>query len=233
MRIAIIDDEMIWRDSIKKAVLDIFNEEMVDIDIYKNGRDYLDSKVCYEITLVDIEMPEIDGFETIKRAREYNEDGVFIILTTHLEMSRKGYLVNAFRYVDKVHLKSELTEAIKSAEVLLGRNERIQVNVIGDGPRELVLKDIVYIATEKHYILVYTKNGLIRCNNTMAEMEGVLKEEWFFRCHNAFIVNLDEIVNIKDTIIYMSNGDDLDVSKRKYRKFKKLYIDRQYSCSNA
>ena len=233
MKIAIIDDEELWRELINKTIVDIVKDEMLSIDIFKDGMDYLKSKENYEITLVDIEMPGVDGFETIRRARVYNNEGIFIILTTHLEMSRNGYKYNVFRFVDKCKMKSELREAILSAEVLLGRNAKISVNVIGDGQRELVLKDIIYMATERHYILIYTKHGVIRCNNNMKEMERVLKENWFFRCHNAFIVNLDEITDVKETVIYMSNGDNLDVSKRKYSKFKKLYIDRQYLRSNA
>ena len=44
-----------------------------------------------------------------------------MILTTHTEMSRRGYLVNAFRYLDKVNLKEELKEAFYSAKKIAGK----------------------------------------------------------------------------------------------------------------
>lgn len=233
MKIAIIDDEIYWRQSAEQIVREYFTEKNVEIDIFESGEQYLKNQVVYDISFVDIEMPGTDGFETIRKARQYNDEGIFIILTTHTEMSRKGYIVNAFRYIDKTNLEEEIKEAIQSAELLLGRNEKISVNVIGNGIRKLVLKDITYIETEKHYIVVHTTNGSIRCNNNMTEMEEILNQEWFFRCHHAYIVNLDEIFKIDGYVIFLNDGNKIEVSQRKMSGFRKAYLNRQYKCGNA
>lgn len=232
MRISIVDDDIRWRDRVKAQILQYDKNADIEIDMFESGEKYLASKKHYDISFVDIEMPGIDGFETISRARATKEDGIYVILTTHAEMSRKGYCVNAFRYIDKVHLE-EMKEAIGSAIIILGRNDKITVNVIADGPREIVLKNIIYIETEKHYVLIHTKQGTIKCSNSMRELEDMLHGKWFCRCHNVFIVNLDEISRIEDRIAYLSNGDDIDISHRKMSEFKKLYINRQYECANA
>lgn len=233
MKIAIIDDETFWRECAENIVRQYYGDVKIDIDVFESGAKYLETREFYDITLVDIEMPVIDGFETISKAREYNREGLFIILTTHIELSRRGYFVNAFRYVDKTNIKAEINEAIKSAEILFGRNEKVYVNVIGEGQRELVLKNILYIETEKHYRLVHTTNGIVRCSNSMEDIEDILGGKWFFRCHNAYIVNLDEITKIEDTMIYMSNGNNIDVSVRKLPSFRKAYVNRQFECANA
>lgn len=232
MRISIVDDDINWRERIKAQILQYDKNKEMEIDMFPSGEKYLASKQRYDISFIDIEMSGIDGFETITRARASGEDGIYVILTTHAEMSRKGYYVNAFRYIDKVHLE-ELNEAIDSAIIVLGRNEKISVNVIGDGPRQLVLKNIIYIETEKHYVLIHTKQGTIKCSDKMRELEDMLQGKWFCRCHNVFIVNLDEISRIEDRIAYLSNGADIDISHRKMSEFKKLYINRQYECANA
>ena len=230
MRISIVDDDVHWIERIKKEVLECEVDEAVEIDTYSSGEQYLASGKEYDISFVDIEMPGIDGFETITKAMENNDDGIYVILTTHTEMSRKGYLVNAFRYIDKAHLE-EIDEAINAAITVLGRNEIIEVNVIGDGPRKVVLKNIIYIETEKHYILIHTKQGTIRCSDNMCDLEERLNKKWFCRCHNVFIVNLDEINRIEDRIVYLSNGADIDISHRKMKQFRKLYCDRQFKCA--
>lgn len=232
MRIAIVDDDINWRHCVKEEILKYDTYKEMEIDLFASGTQYLESKRHYDISFVDIEMPGVDGFETISKARTNDNDGIYVILTTHTEMSRKGYLVNAFRYIDKAHL-DELKEAIDSAGAVLGRNEKILVNIIGDGPREIVLKNIIYIETEKHYILIHTKQGTLKSSNNMRDIEEMLQDKWFCRCHNVFIVNLDEISHIEGRIAYLSNGDDIDVSHRKMSQFKKLYISRQYDCANA
>ena len=232
MRISIVDDDKKWLDRIEKEIVKLYADSDFKIDTFVCGEDYLASDEKYDISFIDIEMPGIDGFDTISKAQASGKEGLYIILTTHAEMSRKGYRVNAFRYIDKVHLE-ELQEAIDSAIIVLGRNEKIKVNTIGTGEREIVLKNIIYIETEKHYVKVHTKQDIIKCSNTMKELEDMLQDKWFCRCHNVFIVNLDEITRIEDRVAYLSNGDDIDISHRKMSEFKKLYIDRQYECANA
>ena len=233
MKLAIIDDELCWREAAESYLRQYYSDVNFEIDIFDSGEKYLKTRKIYDISFVDIEMSGLDGFETIERAQLYNNDGIFVILTTHTEMSRKGYLVNAFRYIDKLNLEAEIDEALKSAELLLGRNNKISVNVIGGGQRELVLKDILYVETEKHYIVIHTKKDKIRCSNMISDMERKLDGTWFYRCHNTYIVNLDEIVRINQSFLHMSDGNILEVSARKESGFKKAYLNRQFECGNA
>lgn len=232
MKIAIVDDDINWRERIRDEIVRCDVDKEIEMDFFPNGVAYLESKMRYDISFVDIEMPGMDGFETITRAKEKDEDGIFVILTTHTEMSRKGYRVNAFRYIDKLQ-PEEIKEAIDSAKTVLGRNEKIEVNVIGDRTRKITLKNIIFVETYKHYIIVHTKQGTLNCSNTMHEIEKLLPDNWFFRCHNSFIVNLDEIVRMDERIAYLSDGSNIDISHRKMNEFKKLYFSRQFECANA
>lgn len=232
MRIAIVDDDVNWRERVRDEIVRYDINDEMEIELFASGDKYLQSEKLYDISFIDIEMPGTDGFDTITKARAANPDGIYAILTTHLEMSRRGYFVNAFRYIDKAHLE-EMQEAIDSAKVVLGRNEKIEVNVIGEGTRKITLKNIIYIETEKHYILIHTRQRTLKCSNRLKDIETMLQDKWFCRCHNVYIVNLDEIVSIEDKIAYLSNGDDIDISHRKLNQFKKLYINRQYECANA
>lgn len=231
MKIAIVDDELKWRADVRMALVHLDKNKEMEIDLYSNGRSFLASKKKYDITLVDIEMPGIDGFETIGRAQRINSDGIYIILTTHVEMSRKGYCVNAFRYIDKMKLE-ELKEALSAAKVLLGRNKKIQINVINRGQQDITLKNIIYIETEKHYVVIHTKQGNFKCKDMLKDIESVLPDNCFSRCHNVYIVNLDEISRIDKRIVYLTNGDNIDISYRRLSQFKKLYLNRQLECAN-
>lgn len=131
MNIAIVDDETHWRNIVKAEVEKIYNSKEICIDIFRDGITYLKSEKKYEVSFIDIEMPDMDGFQVIECAKEANNDGIYIILTTHTEMSRKGYLVNAFRYIDKSNMSKEIVEAINAAEVLLRRNDNIEINIVG------------------------------------------------------------------------------------------------------
>ena len=201
--------------------------------MYESGKTYLQAKRQYDITFVDIEMPDMDGFQVIERAKEVNNAGVYIILTTHTEMSRKGYLVNAFRYLDKANMSEEIIEAVNAANVLFRRNEKIEINIVGEGIQKIRLKDIYYVEAERHCTLFHTKIGNKKSNMTLSEIESSICKEWFYRCHKSFIVNLDEIMKCDGKIIYMKNGEDLDIAKRKLAEFNRIYLKRMYECANG
>ncbi len=233
MKIAIIDDDIFWREKIKKTLHRILPEDTLDLYIFETGIEYLKSNIFYDITLVDIEMPIIDGFDTIYKAREKKLSSVFIILTTHTELSRKGYLVDAFRYIDKSNIELELKEAIESTCSLLRYNKKITVNIINEGIIKIALKDIIFIETAKPNILIHTNSKDILCSNTMTEINDMLDDKLFFQSHKSFIINLDEIEYLEGRILHMSNGMSADVAKGKFPKFKQLYINRIYERANA
>lgn len=230
MKIAIVDDELHWHDKIETILCQYDN---VEIDNYSNGEEFLHNTKNYDIVFMDIEMPSMDGFDTIKKAREINLQSIYIIMTTHSEMSRKGYLVNAFRYIDKQKMKDEIPEAINSANIILDNNKRISVNVIGKGLLEINLSNILYIETEKHRVLVHTNNDVVRCGDRMIELENKLLEDNFYRCHNAYIVNLDAVNKIEKTYAILKNGDKVEISRRKYQEFGNRYLERRFYCANA
>lgn len=231
MKIAIVDDDAYWREKIEREIVRYVGNVKRQIDVYESGEQYVESQMRYDISFVDIEMSGMDGFDTILKAKEYQPDGLFVILTTHVEMSRKGYLVNAFRYIDKTELH-ELEETIRSAKVVLERNRKIDINVIGDGPRRIALKNIIYIETEKHYVVIHTHQESIKCKNKMQDIESMLPENSFSRCHNAYIVNLDKIKSIDDSRAYLINGDNIEISQRKIWQVRKAYFNRHYECAN-
>ena len=233
MNIAIVDDEVHWRNLVKSEVEKLYDSKDVCIDIFENGKTYLMSKKQYAISFIDIEMPYMDGFQVIECAKEINNEGLYIILTTHTEMSRKGYMVNAFRYIDKATMADEIIEASKAADILLKRNENIEINIVGEGNQVIRLKDIFYIEADKHCTLFHTRYGNKKSNSTMSEIEKNICKRWFYRCHKSFIVNLDEISKYDGKIIYMKNGDDLDIARRKQSDFNKIYLNRKYECANC
>ena len=234
MKIAVVDDMQLYRDKAKDCIMKYYdNSTEIDIDCYESGIDYLDSEITYDISFIDIEMKGLDGFETIKRARIKNPEGVYMILTTHTEMCDRGYLVNAYRYINKEKMEDMIHEGLSSAETLLERNKKIKINIIGEGVYNISLKDIVYVEGSNYTVSIHMKQGIKRCNCSLKEFQQRLCDKWFFRCHKSFIVNLDEVDTYKDLIVYMKDGSNLDISQRKLWEFKRVYLKRIYDCGSA
>ncbi len=233
MKVAVVDDEKIWREEVLQRLEPYFSDMQVTIDVFSSGNELLEKEDYYEVLFLDIEMPEMDGFETASRYREIYPDALIIILTTHTEMSRKGYLINAFRYLDKTLLDEELEEAINSAKRCLGRNRTILIRVINQGEMQVALKDIMYIETAKRNVLLHTRDNTYRCSEAIGEVEKLLDEEMFFRCHKSFIVNLDAIKSFDRIYVYLMNQSKIFVSARKYSELKMRYLENKIMCANS
>lgn len=130
MKIAIVDDDKEWRQNALRVTKQYFEEGDIVVKCFSSGEALLEKNEKYEIVILDIEMPGRDGFQTACEYKVSYPDVIIIMLTTHLELSRKGYEVDAFRYVDKLHIKEELEAAFFSAKKLLERNKIVEISVV-------------------------------------------------------------------------------------------------------
>lgn len=233
MDIAIIDDELEWRQREQSYLEKFYGDIPTHIDLYDSGVAFLNTEKKYDIVIVDIEMPQKDGFETIREYKLFYNDSITIILTTHTEISRKGYLVNAFRYVDKTNMAEELHEALTAADILMGSNNIIYFNVIGRGKKEIRVKDIIYIETEKRNIVVHTSEDVWECSNSIDALEKELRPYGFYRSHRSYLVNVDKVKSFDHRNIYFRGNEVAILSSRKYVDFKKEYMDRKFSVSSG
>ncbi|MCI5936760.1 MAG: response regulator [Eubacterium sp.] len=111
IQVAIVDDEKIWREEIEKTIKDRFPTSHLTVTVFTSGEELLRDERKFDVVLMDIELQGMDGFSALSEYRRENGQAIFIILTTHVELSREGYKVEAFRYVDKFHME-EMEEAI-------------------------------------------------------------------------------------------------------------------------
>lgn len=226
MKLAIIDDSKFWRDLAYDTVKAFYEDTPVDIELFDSGEAFLECHKPYDIILMDIEMPNKNGFETIAEYRLFKSDCIAIILTTHTEFANKGYFVDAFRYIDKTNMKLELEEALTSAAKVLACNDTISVNVIGLGSLKLVVKNILFIKTYKRNIIVHTVDNKYECSNNIAELESLLEKYGFYRSHRSCLVNLDKVTTFNKRDIFFANNETAYLSSRKYSEMKRKYLER-------
>ncbi len=81
MRIAIVDDHPMFREGIKHILQ--FTGKFESVHEFINGYDFLNQieKHEYDIVLMDIEMPEINGIETTRKALELKPELNILVLS--------------------------------------------------------------------------------------------------------------------------------------------------------
>jgi two-component system LytT family response regulator len=90
-----------------------------------------------------------------------------------------------------------------------------------EGEMRLVVKDIIRVEGERNYSYIYLKNSKKKLiTKTLADLEGLLDDKGFFRCHRSYIINADHIAGTpKSFSLTLSDGMELPVSRRKKEAF--------------
>lgn len=102
---------------------------------------------------------------------------------------------------------------------ILANSPTIDIHVVGEGKNSIKLSDILYVESQKHCAFVHTNNGIIKSNYCLAKIENMIQEESFYRCHKSYIVNINEIYFYKGSVIHMSNGENVYISRRRLSEF--------------
>ena len=118
IKVLLLEDDYLYKISIKE-----FLEELdFVVDDFENGEDALhaifDKK--YDLLLLDIRVPKMDGFELVKYVREASIDTPIIILTSLTDINNlsRGYTLGCNDYIrkpfDMIELKFRIEQVIKN-----------------------------------------------------------------------------------------------------------------------
>lgn len=129
-KILLVDDEMEIREMLKQ----VFTLEGYMVYTAKDGKEALekvtmvmaDGKEGFDIILLDVNMPELDGYEVCKRIREYVACPI-LFLTARIEEEDKvlGFRVGGDDYIEKPFSLAELKERVAAH---LRRQQRNQTS---------------------------------------------------------------------------------------------------------
>lgn len=228
MKIAIIDDEKRWVTHTKKFVLNHYKTATAKVDCYLSGINFMNELKQYDVVIMDLEMPDQDGFKTISEYKKIYPKSIILILTSHMELVQNGYLVNAFRYLNKANLSDELEAALTAIDNLNEQNKTIPIHILNMGEQHIIVSDILFFETEKRNLRIHTTHGTFICTDTISHIEKMLPSKGFFRSHKSFIVNLNMVRSYDNIYIIMVNNEKAMVSLRRYPEFKRQYLKWQF-----
>lgn len=223
LRIAVCEDEKLQRKTLKDYISKIFNEISKEYELieFESGEELLSNYPRdLDILLLDIQMGDINGMDTARKLREFDNNVEIIFITGVWEYVQEGYEVKAYRYlikpVDFENFKKQFNSCINNIE----KSSKADIIVIYKGETNKInVSSIVYIETEGRNTIIHTKNGSYKSNSGINKLEKELENKSFIRCHNSFLINLDYINKICQSSVKL--GDyEITVSRHKMKELK-------------
>ena len=103
-------------------------------------------------------------------------------------------------------------------------NTKESMSVTSEGKLyNISYKQIIYVESDARDVRIVMKDRVLLVHMKISDMEKILPEARFFRCHRSYIVNLGEIENLERYQTTMKNKDVLPVSQQLYNDTKARY----------
>lgn len=219
MKIAICDDEKIYRDSIIEFLLP-YMQVYTDIKTteFCCGEDLIkayENEDGFDVIFLDIEMKELNGIETGHKIRTIDKDVTISFLTSYKQYVFNSFKVGAFDYLIK---PIKILDFNKLMDRILDKykNEHYVLSIKWqDEISQIEIKNIIYIEAYKRRLFYYTIDQKFKSIGKLSDFESKLDKYGFLRCHQGFLVNMNYIKTIEDNFIVTTNGGKVEMSARK------------------
>ncbi len=168
-RILIVDDEPGIRQSLKG----VFEDEGFTTDTVSSGEDCLKKieQNSYDLVLMDIWLPGIDGLDTLRKLREKAPETHVIMISGHATIATavSATKLGAYDFIEKpLSLEHTLLTArnalshkrLEQANDMLRHQLEERFNIVGESiPVKALRKQIAIVAPTNSRILIYGESG--------------------------------------------------------------------------
>jgi len=240
IRCLIIDDDPFIQDLLEDKLSQYFQEIQI-LAVASSGNEGIEKITTLQPDLIflDVEMSDMTGFEMLSRLDDITFKTIFITSYNHYAI--KAIRFNALDYLLKPFDLEELKNAIKrykkykkrqghfdNVPLALSnlRSKDISSQILTlktqQGVLQLKLKDIIYLEGDGNYSNIHlTKNKKELISKTLSDLEELLDDKGFFRCHKSYLINKSHIAsNPKSFSVTLSDNVTIPISRRKKEAFK-------------
>lgn len=237
MKIAICDDDSLYSTQILEYA-NIYATQKPDVhltfSVFRQAEDLIEATQRiggFDVYILDIVMPEINGIELGVELRKLGCDGKIIYLTSSKEFAVDSYKVKAFNYILKPVLYTDFASALDEAvNSLLSKKEKSIIVKSKENSTRINIDSIMYAQLLRRRIFYYISNGetveSTHLRTTFSEaIQELLRDTRFVLCGKSMAVNLQHISKVgTDQIVFKSNNK-IFLNNKMCRELRSIWTD--------
>lgn len=247
IRVMIIDDEEPARSELR-YLLEQFQDVAI-IGEFSSGEEALTAipSLKPHLAFIDIEMPGMNGIQTVERINIVSVVPLVVFATAHEEFAVKAFDLNAIDYLLKPFSEKRIAKCIEKVRLQLAESKtttpdkkRMSARQVPYSLQKLALehngkasvinvKDIIAAYCTEGQLSIRTVNKCYYSNMPLQDLQSRLDEHLFFRTHRAYLVNIEKIREIIPwfngtyNLILEGLTEEIPVSRQQVPKLKKLF----------
>lgn len=224
MRIAILEDNPLNAEVLQNYLIQFAQEEHVSINYthFSNGQEFLNQvHTNWDLILLDIEMPFINGMEVAKEIRKFDSNVLIIFITQLTQYAIEGYSVQALDYILKPINYYALAMKLKQVmQILISRQSQFLIVSNQHGKIKLNLDQLRYVEVYDHTLSYHTLSDTFTSTSfrSLNKLAEVINSTNFSRCHQGYLVNLQYVTSYNKSFVFL-DSDQLPISRTYYKPF--------------
>jgi two-component system LytT family response regulator len=188
-----------------------------------------------QLLLLDIRMPQLDGFELVQSLVGQGMNPYIIFVTAHSDRSMDAFAAGAIDYLLKPFDDERFARAIERARKLIASGMPAKAVPAAPPPLAsgrtrlllsehgkvvvLAMRDIEFVQTAAKHVKIFANGRCYSFRQSLRELEGRLDPACFVRVHRSAIVNVEYIAEIHplfhgDYELILRRGTRLTLSRR-------------------
>ena len=228
MKIGILDDERSTAELLCEFVTEYLGKKNIrgDVRTFGDAKELLSAfDNSYDMLLLDIEMPGMNGMEAAHEIRKTNGSVVIVFVTNMTQYAIEGYEVDAADYIlkplDYFEFALKFEKAIGKIYTIRDKNISLKTD---SGTAVVKISSLQYVEVLRNYLYYHTDSGELRVRGTMKNAEAELSGCDFSRINNGYLVNMRRITNINGYTVVLDGNTELIISRGRKADFMQEYL---------
>ena len=228
IKIALCDDDAVQREYIN-AVLNAYPAGL-SVRVFDSGHALLKHANGFDLYLLDILMPGIDGIALARSLREREPDAPIIFLTSSADYALEAFSVSAFQYLLKPVSSEALYAALDKIIAAFDKGDGFIMVQTRDHMRRVPFANIVFVELWGRGLKFTLTDGetlesrAVRMSFASA-VGPLLANERFLHAHKSYVLNMEQINQLRARSFIMADGTEIPVPRYKYTEAKNRYFD--------
>ena len=228
VRIAILEDEAPVREDLAGYLRRYTRQygTKFEVSLFADGDEILeDYRPNWDIILLDVEMPRLDGMTTAERIRKLDSEVILIFITNMAQYAIRGYAVDAMDYILKPVPYFAFSQQLQKAIRRLEKRAKAYLTVpVEGGFRRVDLSGVYYLESVGHKVRLYTEEEELTVPGSLKQYEEMLADKQFARCNSGYLVNLAQVRGMQDGMVLVGSHS-LQISRPRRKAFVEALTD--------
>lgn len=217
LRIAICDDDPTQLQKTECLLKDYLSKRPAlsgQISLFDKGDELLNAAEVYkgfDLYILDILMPELNGIQTALKLRKLDDGGEIIYLTSSNDYAADSYNTNAFFYLLKPVNREKLFSVLDAAVLKLQRRQTENIVVgVREGVRRILLEQILFVERSDRRMCYHCTGETVVSQTLRSSFRDaaaeLLADPRFFLCGASFVLNMQHIIEVTRQAVILDTG---------------------------